>query len=148
MNGNPLLTLVTAWFAAAGLTWIITSTSLLTWFRLVHKARYEKRAGELLSNTINQLPPDDPRRWRLLRRYEILTAYAEFPGCRKCVGFWMYVLAAIASWLSLGCPGTLWGVSSWFVMPALTIGAWWVFVILQAWLEPSPSPAPVTVVRT
>jgi hypothetical protein len=147
MNSNPALTLVIAWFAAAALTWIITATSLLAWFRLVHKARYEQRANQLLNNTINQLPPDDPRRWRLLQRYEILVAYGEFPGCRKCVGFWMYVLTALAAWLSLGGPGTLWGIPSWFAMPALVLGSWWIFVILAQWLEP-PSPSPATVVRT
>lgn len=149
MNVNPLLTLIIAWFAAAGLTWIITATSLLTWLRLVHKARYDKRAADLMSGTINQLPPDDPRRWRLLRRYEILVAYAAFPGCRKCVGFWMYVLTALVSWLSLGSPETLWGVQSWFALPALVVGGWWIFVILdEQWLEHTAPPAPVTVVRT
>lgn len=147
MSGAHVVTaLVIAWFAAAALTWIITNTTLLAWFRLVHKARYDKRANELLVNTINQMPPDDPRRWRLLRRYEILVAYAGFPGCIKCVGFWMYTLTAVASWLSLGTPATLWGVQSWFALPALVLGGWWVFVILAEWLEP-PSTAPVTVVR-
>lgn len=146
MNGRALLAFVVGWFAAAGATWIITSTSLLAWYRLVHKARYEQRASNLMANTINQLPPDDPRRWNLLRRYEILVAYGDFPGCRKCVGFWMYLLTAFLTWLSLGFPGTLWGVQSWFVIPALILGGWWIFVILAGWLEP-PSPAPVTVMR-
>jgi hypothetical protein len=146
VNGNPTLVLIVGWFAAAGLTWLITNTSLLAWFRLVHKARYDKRATELLNNTINQLPPDDPRRWNLLRRYEILVAYGAFPGCRKCVGFWMFTLTAVVSWLSLGCPGTVWGVVSWFVFPALVIAGWWIFVVLDERLEPSSS-APVTVIR-
>lgn len=137
---------VVAWFAAGAVTWIITKTSLLAWFRLVHKARYERRAGELLNGTINQLPPDDPRRWNLLRRYEILVAYAEAPGCIKCVGFWMYTLTALTAWLSLKCPGILWGAQTWFAIPALVLGGWWVFVTIADWLEP-PSPAPVTVVR-
>lgn len=146
MSTNPLATFIIAWFAAAGATSIITNTTLLAWFRLVHKARYDKRASDLLNNTINQLSPDDPRRWNLLRRYEILVAYGAFPGCHKCVGFWMYVVAALTSWLSLSCPGTLWGVPSWFAMPTLTVAGWWIFVVLDAWLEP-PSPAPVTVLR-
>lgn len=145
MNGNALMTLLVGWFAAAGATWIITSTSLLAWFRLVHKARFDMRASELLRGTIERLPPDDPRRWKLLRRYEILVAYGEFPGCRKCVGFWMYVLTALAAWLSLECPETLWGIQSWFVLPALVVGGWWIFVILSQWLEP---PSHVTVVRS
>lgn len=147
MIGAAAITaLIIGWFAAAGLTGIITNTSLFAWFRLVHKARYDKRANELLTGTINQMPPDDPRRWRLLRRYEILVAYAAFPGCRKCVGFWMYTLTALIAWLSLGFPGTLWGVQSWFAFPALVLGGWWVFVTLDERLEP-PSTAPVTVVR-
>lgn len=146
VNGNPTFTLVVGWFMAAGLTWLATNTSLLAWYRLVHQARYDRRAADLLSNTINQLPPDDPRRWKLLQRYEILIAYAALPGCIKCVGFWMYVLTAVVSWLSLGRPETLWGAQSWFVFPALVVAGWWIFVILAERLEPPSSP-PVTVLR-
>ena len=127
---NPITMGVIAWLAAAAVATSITTDSIFAPLRVVHEKRQQHRA-EMLRRDLNEMPPDDPRRWRKGRAYEWRLALAGFPSCRRCVGFWVYLAAAVVLWLALGRPGptaTLWGGPVWFMLPGAMLASWIMFV--------------------
>lgn len=142
---NPWLIAVLGWLAAASVTRAVTADAVFAPIRVVHHAKASARAQVLLAR-IRAMPPDHPRRWRAVRRYETQVAWADFWNCPWCMGFWVYSVASVAAWAAFGFPFHVWGGPAWFTVPAVALAGRWLYGILVKWLDPQDGP-PVRVLQ-
>lgn len=139
---NAITMGVIAWLAAAAVATSITTDGIFAPLRVVHEKRQQHRA-ELLRRDLNDMAPDDPRRWRKGRAYEWRLAWAAFPSCRRCIGFWTYLVAAVVLWVALGRPGltaTLWGGPVWFMLPGAMLASWIIYIEVIKVIDPPATP--------
>lgn len=148
MNGaNPIVIAILGWLAAASAVRAVTADAVFAPIRVVHQQRVTQRAL-LLRESIRAMPPDHPKRWGRTRRFEWLVAWADFYACPWCIGFWIYAVAALVSWVAMGCPASVWGGPAWFTVPAAALAGRWVYGVVVKWVDPNPSDAPpVTVAK-
>lgn len=147
MNVNQVWVAIWMWLAGASVTRAITADAVFAPWRVVHQKRQEDRAA-IAREEIRSMPPDHPLRWKKARRYEGILAWADFFGCRWCVGWWVYGAAALVGWFAMGMPHYVWAGPAWFTVPAVWQASRWLYGIVAPWLDPPPRAPTVHVVNS